>query len=1150
VLVSLAVRLAPYFDPAVRSRGQDYAAGRRVEVVRGDSDRVEAQVRGTSRYRVTLALSRNQLRGACNCPYAETDLCKHLYAVLLIASREGHLGSATRVGAALSVVLESEDDSQPDAVDTSKTLTKRPAVNGMKPAWPLDAKPSDWAPPRHLGEHGKKSHSTSGISAPSGWESILLEARTAGRRAASERERWLNRELAYVVEISDHGDPEKIAIHALERLAGTGQWKTLSLPDGEIALLPQEDDRTILRLLTVLAANASWRGIGGAYVRAVPAKVELLVSEASHLLEAVFRTGRAYFNTLHAPVVAVLSRLDCGGAAASTPARFDEGGLWQARIDVDRGSSGSIELRGSITRGDERIDAVTANLLAPGIALYRGRAIRYADEGAFAWLSRLRQHGVIEVPAGGLGAALGIIFSSSAPLLVELSEELGFRRDDPAPPTPYASFRSPRQAGSDGGLQIDAGTEYGGIRVRFGSAGPWAIDVPGRRLFERDAAAEEGAREILLGLGARSLSPAFGQPGGFRLQVGRFTEAVRVLVTAGWRVEADGKPQRAATEFRIDVTSGIDWFDVTLQAHFGAASARMAELLAALRQGGTTVVLDDGSIGILPEEWLRQWELLAAAGEIDREKLRFRRGQAVLLDALLSERSGVNCDAAFEAMRRELATLESISSEDAPATFTGQLRDYQRDGLGWMLFLERLGLGGCLADDMGLGKTVQVLALLLARKEREAPARVPAARQPRHSAIERGKRNPSLVVVPRSLLFNWAEEAKRFAPDLALYQHHGLLRDTPSQKAFAPYDLVLTTYGTLRRDASELADIEFDYVILDEATAIKNERSGLAKAAKILRAEHRIALTGTPIENHAGELWSLFEFLNPGMLGSASVFKRLTGADQSLDDGSRKMLRRVLRPFILRRTKAEVAKELPGRVEHTLYSDFEPAERAFYDELRGHVQSSLKARVEREGIARSTVHILEGLLRLRQAACHPGLVDKKRARESSSKLDLLLEQLERLRDEGEKALVFSQFTSLLALAKKRLDEAKIRYEYLDGSTRDRKSAIQRFESDPGCPVFLISLKAGGVGLNLTAANYVFLLDPWWNPAVEAQAIDRAHRIGQTRTVFAYRLLAKGTVEEKVAELQERKRALADAILGETAGGLRALTREDLELLLT
>ena len=506
-----------------------------------------------------------------------------------------------------------------------------------------------------------------------------------------------------------------------------------------------------------------------------------------------------------------------------------------------------------------------------------------------------------------------------------------------------------------------------------------------------------------------------------------------------------------------------------------------------------------------------------------------RRSQLGLLDALLLSREGVTWSGRALDVRDRLRAFEGIAAADAPATFVGTLRGYQRLGLGWLRFLQELELGGCLADDMGLGKTVTVLALLDARRVEKG-----------------GAPRASLVVAPRSLLFNWKREAERFAPALRVAEYHGSGRDEVLT-SLDQFDLVLTTYGTMRRDVAALGGAEFDYVILDEAQAIKNAATASAKATRLLRARHRLALSGTPIENQLGDLWSLFEFLNPGLLGTLQ--HGLLARARKGDAGALDTLRRGLRPYILRRTKQQVAPELPARNEDTMVCELEPVERKLYNQLRDHYRQLVLGLVDRQGLKRSQFQILEALLRLRQAACHPGLIDPRKHTGSSAKLDALLERLDEARAEGHKALVFSQFTSFLAFVRRELDERGVAYEYLDGQTRDRERRVARFQQDESCPLFLVSLKAGGLGLNLTAADYVFLLDPWWNPAVEAQAIDRAHRIGQERPVFAYRLIAADTVEERIIELQARKRQLADAIISADNSGLAGLTREDLELLL-
>jgi len=579
----------------------------------------------------------------------------------------------------------------------------------------------------------------------------------------------------------------------------------------------------------------------------------------------------------------------------------------------------------------------------------------------------------------------------------------------------------------------------------------------------------------------------------------------------------------------VEVATRIDWFELKGAVAFGDVSAPLPAVLAAARRGDTVVPLGDGTFGVLPEEWLARYGLLAGLGTSEGDGLHFARSQAGILDALLGSQPGAVWDEGFARAREALHRFGGVTPADPPAGFRGVLRDYQRDGLGWHAFLQQFGFGGCLADDMGLGKTVQVLALLLARRGEAA--------------------GPSLIVVPKSLVFNWKQEAARFAPELRILDHTGIARSTPGDH-YRGYDVVLTTYGTLRRDAAALSGFVFDYVILDEAQAIKNAATATAKAARLLRGAHRLALSGTPVENHLGELWSLFEFLNPGMLGASSAFRHSGAELRNPSAETRALLAQGLRPFVLRRTKEQVVRELPPKLEQTLYCDLDAPQRAAYDQIRTHYRRSLLARVEREGLGRSKIMVLEALLRLRQAACHIGLIDRTRAGETSAKLDVLLARLAEVIEGGHKALVFSQFTRFLAIVRERLDRDRVPYAYLDGRTHDRAARVAEFEGDPACRLFLVSLKAGGLGLNLTAADYVFLLDPWWNPAVEAQAIDRTHRIGQVRPVFAYRLIARDTVEEKVLALQESKRSLAESIITADNSLIRTLTREDLALLLS
>ncbi|MBK9386820.1 MAG: DEAD/DEAH box helicase [Planctomycetes bacterium] len=654
--------------------------------------------------------------------------------------------------------------------------------------------------------------------------------------------------------------------------------------------------------------------------------------------------------------------------------------------------------------------------------------------------------------------------------------------------------------------------------------------------LRRDLAREREARAQLEQAGAAAVD------GELRWSTEAFAQGVPKLLERGWRVLAQGKPLRAGQAQRWRLRSNQDWFELEGEVRFDDHVLPLPAVLANLKSGERFVALGDGTLGVLPERWLASWAEWLELGTREGERLRFARVQSWILDALLSQApTAIELDAELALVRERIARFEGVAPLAPPKGFCGELRAYQREGLGWLAFLGEIGFGGCLADDMGLGKTVQVLAHLLARRKR-------------------AKKRPALIVVPRSLLFNWQREAARFAPALRVldfagpqrWKELGISEEASAKElavALAPFDLVLTTYGTLRRDIAKLRELCFDVAVLDEAQAIKNAESQSAKAARLLVAEQRLALSGTPIENHLDELWSLFEFLNPGMLGRSARFETLLAGGRSAGGRASEGLRRALRPFLLRRTKAQVLTELPPKTEQVLEVELEGAQKVYYENLRQTVRASLLERLDAEGLGKSQIHVLQALLRLRQAACHAGLANPKLESAPSAKLEALLPRLLELRETGHKALVFSQFTSLLGLLKPLLEASGVSYEYLDGRTKKREEKVQRFQEDGACTAFLISLKAGGHGLNLTAADYVFLLDPWWNPAVEAQAIDRAHRMGQSSRVFAYRVIARGTIEEKVLALQDRKRELAASIFEDESASLRDLTREDLEQLL-
>jgi len=483
-------------------------------------------------------------------------------------------------------------------------------------------------------------------------------------------------------------------------------------------------------------------------------------------------------------------------------------------------------------------------------------------------------------------------------------------------------------------------------------------------------------------------------------------------------------------------------------------------------------------------------------------------------------------------LAQKLKNFHGIQTLAAPAGLKATLRPYQEHGLHWLQFLRELQLAGILADDMGLGKTVQALAHLLVEQEN-------------------GRLDlPSLVVAPTSLMANWRQETERFAPSLKTLVFHGLDRKQHVEK-LREYNLVITSYALLPRDQALLLAHEFHYVILDEAQYIKNPKTSYAQIAGQLKARHRLCLTGTPMENHLGELWSIFNFLLPSFLGDERRFRRLfrQPIEKAKNEERRKMLARRVAPFILRRRKEEVMRELPPKTEIVQNIELAGAQRDLYESIRLAMHAKVKAEVEKKGLSRSHIIILDALLKLRQVCCDPRLVKLERAKEvkESAKLELLMDLLPEMIEEGRRILLFSQFTSMLALIQVALDEKKIPYMLLTGDTRDRETPVQKFQKGEA-PLFLISLKAGGTGLNLTAADTVIHYDPWWNPAVENQATDRAHRIGQEKRVFVYKLLTIGTVEEKIAGLQAKKRELVEGLLGDGSKQRAQISVEELESL--
>jgi superfamily II DNA or RNA helicase len=582
----------------------------------------------------------------------------------------------------------------------------------------------------------------------------------------------------------------------------------------------------------------------------------------------------------------------------------------------------------------------------------------------------------------------------------------------------------------------------------------------------------------------------------------------------------------------IYISSNTDWFDAKVDILFGDQRVSVAEVKRALTNKQQFVQLNDGTLGILPEEWLKKYSLLFRVGEGKTNSLKLSRYHLSVIDELYEHRDENELEIQLEEKYQRIRELHNIRELEPPEHLQPILRPYQAAGFQWLNYLHEVGWGGILADDMGLGKTVQALSFLQYYHDQ-------------HPDMH------ALVVCPTTLIYNWENEIKKFTPVLTYHIHHGPQRHRDAE-VLKQFNVVITTYGTLRSDIKTFVSMGIDYAVLDESQAIKNPQSKVAKAAALLPAKNRLCMSGTPLQNNTFDIFAQMNFLNPGMLGTMEFFRQefAIPIDKFGEPEQKEHLKKLLYPFILRRTKEQVAKDLPEKTEQVLFCEMEDEQRKIYDAYRNEFRARILGTIEDQGIQKSQFTILQGLMKLRQICDSPAILneDDKFANHSIKLDELAREITENIGNH--KALVFSQFLGMLALIREKLESLGIRYEYFDGSTSapDREKAIQSFQKDDEVRVFLISLKAGGVGLNLTAADYVYIVDPWWNPAVEQQAIDRTHRIGQTKNIFAYRMICKDTIEDKIMELQERKRVLAKELIADDASFVKSLSREDVEYL--
>lgn len=1053
----------------------------------------------TGSYRVEFAWdgADGAIRGRCSCPYFANGaggMCKHLWATLLTIDARGWPDSLRQLAQrgplhlghdGVGAVMKVGDTGNGATQPRRKPRPKRPQRG------------TDW-PAVLARAHGRHS-----------------DAESSSDQRPGPQQAW------YLIDHDASASAGSLIIrHAYRKRKKRGEWGRLvfeRLARDSLARYRDTVDRELLELLLALREGDARSYAMPSHGAQPPSILRTAIDPPLYelLLSRLAATGR-------------LGYLAPGAQAADAerPIAWDGDGQWGFDVTFDD-SAQAWEMSGWLRGGKTPIPLHTVQLLIDaGLFLHQNVLARVDLAGCAGCAQILHATPAVAIPHKDKERFLDAWWSAPRRPPAALPPALRLRRSEAAPRGHVAVNSRTRERRDRDVVHAAVSFDYAGRRVEPRADATPTVDLAQNTVHIRDARREQGLLSEFREAGFRSVNRGDAQ---WEIKLPALVPALTKLCEGGWLVEVNRSPLRFSSDVALSISSSTDWFDLTATVDFDGELVELPRLLRAAADE-PLIELADGARGVIPAATVAELQRLAALGTMIGNALRFRSSQALMIDTLLDAQAlKVDYDSEFLALRKRLRSFDGIKPARQPHTFEGEMRPYQLEGLAWLRGLYALGMGGCLADDMGLGKTIQVLALLDDLRERSKELET------------------TLIVVPKSLVFNWIDEAARFAPRLRLLEYTGHARKALLESV-DEYDIVITTYGTVRRDVETLSECAFSYVVLDEAQAIKNPQSQAAKAVRTLQARHRLVMTGTPVENHLGDLGSLFEFVNPGLLGRS---RGLVAADRDRNDlATAEALGAGVRPFILRRTKEQVLADLPPKLEQTIVCELARPQRKLYDELREHYRKELTTKIGTLGTKRSKIHVLEALLRLRQAACHPGLIDPERAADDSAKLETLTEQIREVIAGGHKALVFSQFTRFLNIVRSAFDAAEITYEYLDGKTRNRAQRIAHFQDDPSCPVFLISLKAGGFGLNLTAADYVFILDPWWNPAVESQAVDRAHRIGQERPVFAYRLISADTVEEKILTLQASKRELADAIVGENNRLIGNLTAEHLELLLS
>ncbi len=1098
--MTLARYAADQFEFASKEKGQALFDSNRVWVIHSAVDSFgEFRVQGTKLYVVRLTYHReaNNLGFACSCPhFANGANCKHVWAAVLFASdsqlfQQFEVRSAEARGSrhSSSAARKGYGIGGIDASGAIAGTTTDAGVNADINTT-ANAKRLDHAPPKP------------------DWR-VSIER--AERRVESQKSALENpykktvgpQKIAhYAIQLSDVIRSSKIEISFFTqdhlKNGSLGVLKSANINQINISSFADEKDAAIL---WALLGKSEMHIQQSHYSYQLPNSATIAKEHADEILTQISATGRFYLSP---------SRRDFDSYYRVEKSNLKpyayQSEKWAIELNLAPAGENYL-LTGRLASGEQKRPIKDLIARAGRLIFFDEFMASSTIELSLEWLEIFKKSESLVIPQKEIDEFLAYFYRTGANTALNLPDDIKF--ETPPPITPKVRL-TVSQVESTSQLKSYLEFEYLGEYVRADSPVPALVQVAQRRILKRNFEFEATVTQKFQDLARAHNALALIEQG----------------LELGWQVVAYEKSVRRANDFHLKVSSGVDWFDVSADFNFDGQSSTLPQLIAAIQSGQRLVQLGDGTYGVLPLEWLKKFGPIAIMGADTEEGLRLNPVQALFLSSSLEPNDKFKADKKFASLKTIVDDFNAGESATPTRSFQGRLRKYQKQGLAWLQTISKHNIGGILADDMGLGKTIQILALLAGEKDQS-----------------RGSAKLNLIVAPKSLIFNWQKEIEKFTPSLKALNFTGSDRHGLVEK-FSDYDIILTTYQTLRRDIEKIQKITFDYFILDEAHFIKNPEAQASMACRLVSASKKISLSGTPVENSLADLFSILSVVNPGLISDEQAAHWC----RSTEPKELQTLSRALRPFILRRTKDQVLKDLPSRTEQILYCELTPKERRHYTELKNYYWEQLSGQLKEKGLARSKIKILEALLRLRQAACHQGLIDKDLATQSSAKFDLLFDQLSTIIEDGHKVLIFSQFTSLLGLLSRPLEAKGIRYEYLDGKTKDRAERVEKFQSDPAIKVFLLSLKAGGVGLNLTAADYVFVLDPWWNPQAEAQAIDRAHRIGQTKKVFAYKIIAKDTVEEKILEMQNSKKQLAASIVSQEKSLLRGLKLEDLQAL--